>query len=149
MYICSLFPTPEASKLLQVVLDLLNAESSEKTQSAGPSGSSTSAETHPSAAGAKHRHANSKADAPSSSFSSMPNGNTKESEKRDYTPDQEAIVKRIRSCEVTEYYEIMTLKRDCTETDVKKAYRKVHLRRLLLRSPPSLTCLSARLAAAS
>ena len=46
---------------------------------------------------------------------------------REYTPEQAAVVKRIRKCKVTEYYEILGLKKDSDENDVKKAYRKVRL----------------------
>lgn len=46
------------------------------------------------------------------------------------------MVKRIRSCKVTEYYEIMSLKRDCEEAEVKKAYRKV----CVVESPPVGEC---------
>jgi DnaJ family protein B protein 12 len=46
-------------------------------------------------------------------------------EKRDYTPEQRDIVKRVRSCKVTDYYEILSVKKDCEEVEVKKAYRKV------------------------
>jgi preprotein translocase subunit Sec63 len=35
------------------------------------------------------------------------------------------VVKRVRACKVTEYYEILAVKRECDEADVKKAYRKV------------------------
>jgi hypothetical protein len=31
----------------------------------------------------------------------------------------------VRTCKVTEYYEILEVKRECEEADVKKAYRKV------------------------
>ncbi|EJD07708.1 DnaJ-domain-containing protein [Fomitiporia mediterranea MF3/22] len=125
----SLFPTPEATKLLQRIADLESEAPPETSSSAGPSGSTTSAETHPSASGTRHRHANANTDASTSSSQSIPNGNVggSKQEKRDYTPEQEAIVKRIRTCKVTEYYEIMSLKRDCTETEVKKAYRKLAL----------------------
>jgi hypothetical protein len=46
-------------------------------------------------------------------------------EKREYTPENLAVVKRVRTCKVTEYYEILALKTDCDEGEVKKAYRKV------------------------
>jgi DnaJ family protein B protein 12 len=46
-------------------------------------------------------------------------------EKRDYTPEQRDVVKRVRSCKVTDYYDILSVKKDCEEVEVKKAYRKV------------------------
>ncbi|KAF6761611.1 endoplasmic reticulum protein [Ephemerocybe angulata] len=46
---------------------------------------------------------------------------------REYTPEQHAVVKRVRACKVTEYYEILSVKKDCEEVDIKKAYRKLAL----------------------
>jgi len=36
-------------------------------------------------------------------------------------------VKRVRSCKVMAYYDILALKQDCQENDIKKAYRKLAL----------------------
>jgi DnaJ family protein B protein 12 len=47
--------------------------------------------------------------------------------KREYTQEQAALVKRIRSCKVTQYYEILSLEKDCPEVSIKKAYRKLAL----------------------
>jgi DnaJ homolog subfamily B member 12 len=108
----SLFETPAALKLLASINDAKE----------GPATASTSSATegHPSAAGVKHRHT-----APSSSGSTA-NGSAGGSEKkRDYTPEQHAVVKRVNACKVTAYYEILALEKDCEENDVKKAYRKV------------------------
>jgi hypothetical protein len=44
---------------------------------------------------------------------------------REYTAENLAVVERVRACKVTEYYEILAVKRECDEADVKKAYRKV------------------------
>lgn len=115
----TLSSTPEALKLLAQIDDL------EAAANAGPSSGSytSSTEAHPSASGAHHRHTNGSA----SSSKAAPNGTAGGSggEKREYTPDQVAIVKRVRACRVTEYYEILAVKRDCEEAEVKKAYRKV------------------------
>ena len=112
----NLFSTPEAEKLLESIdrRDASSSKPSASTSNAKPFSSST--ETHPSAAGANHRHT-----------ASTANGTAGGSggEKREYTPEQHAIVKRVRACKVTEYYEILSVKRDCEEGDVKKAYRKV------------------------
>jgi len=119
----ALFSTPEAVKLLELI-DFEASSSSSSASSAGASSSSASAttnptsftsatETHPSASGAKHRNAPSVAESAS------------KKEKREYTAENLAVVKRVRTCKVTEYYEILEVKRDCDEADVKKAYRKV------------------------
>src|SRR6266702_111139 len=122
----ALFSTPEAVKLLE----LIDSEASSSASSAGSSSSSpfdsapsepssfTSAtETHQSTSGTKHRHA------PSTAKASSQTSGTQE--KREYTAENLAVVKRVRACKVTEYYEIMAVKKDCDEADVKKAYRKV------------------------
>ncbi|KAJ3928546.1 MAG: hypothetical protein NXY57DRAFT_964441 [Lentinula lateritia] len=123
----SLFETPEAHKLLQ---SIDNAEAaSASSSSSGYSGSTSKAasssasgaEAHPSAAGATHRH--------TQSSSAQPNGTAggQGGKKREYTAEQHSMVKKIRACKITEYYEIMSLKRDCEEVEVKKAYRKLAL----------------------
>jgi len=112
----ALFATPEAEKLAQII-------ESEVSASAFTEGATkaTGAEKHPSAGGTHHRHPNGNA-----STSGSAEGSSSGSEKkREYTPDQLAVVKRVRTCKVTEYYEILELKKDCEEAEVKKAYRKV------------------------
>jgi len=123
----ALFSTPEAVKLLEAI----DSEASSSTSAGSSSSSSfgfapseassfTSAtESHPSTSGIKHRHA-----PPADKNPSQSNG-TKE--KREYTPENLAVVKRVRACKATEYYEILAVKKDCEEADVKKAYRKLAL----------------------
>lgn len=125
----SLFETPEAHKLLQSIDDAEAASaSSSSSGGSGFSGSSSNAgstsasgaEAHPSASGATHRH---------TASASQANGTAGGlgGKKREYTAEQHAVVKKIRACKVTEYYEIMSLKKDCEEVEIKKAYRKVWL----------------------
>lgn len=112
----SLFSTPEAEALLSKVTAKLALESKSE-----PSTSKASAtEEHPSSAGVKHRH----------TTASQSNGTAGGSggDKRDYTPEQGAVVKRVRACKATQYYEILAVKKDCEEAEVKKAYRKVRVR---------------------
>ncbi|OCH87519.1 DnaJ-domain-containing protein [Obba rivulosa] len=133
----SLFKTPEAEKLLGVVESEL-ASSPETSSTAGSSASTSSGETftssaeaHPSAAGARHRHAPSASDsgAEKKEKGKAANGSAGGAppKKRDYTPEQAEVVKRVRACKVTEYYEILSLKRECEEADIKRAYRKLAL----------------------
>lgn len=127
----NLFATPEGTKLLEIIKAEIAAEpsaSSSSSSSSGAAGSgsafTSSAEAHPSSSGTRHRHTESS----SQKANGSANGSAKpaqEERKRDYTPEQAALVKRIRACKVTEYYEIMSLKRDCEEVEIKKAYRKV------------------------
>ena len=121
----SLFETPEATKLLASINKAAAASNNDSTTSA----SNTTTEEHPSSAGMKHRHPQAKV-----------NGNGTAGgmggEKREYTSEQEAVVRRVRSCKVTEYYEILSVKKDCEEAEIKKAYRKV--------SPPVVVLVIAR-----
>jgi DnaJ family protein B protein 12 len=114
----NLFSTPEAVRLLE---SLVAAEAS-GSAGAGPStangsaqASSSSTETHPSASGAKQRNTGSA------------NGTAggMGGDKREFTAEQVNVVKRVKACKVTEYYEILSLKKDCEEAEIKKAYRKV------------------------
>lgn len=110
----SLFETAEASSLLASINAAPEAGSSASTST------STATEEHPSASGAKHRHPQSSNDTRSNGTAGGIGG-----EKREYTAEQHAVVKRVRSCKVTEYYEILAVKKDCDDVDIKKAYRKV------------------------
>lgn len=107
-----LYSTPEAQKLLDIVLE----EAKVDNKDAIPSSSSTGADVHPSASTTKQRTASTRADS-----------STTEQKKREYTPGQIKLVKRVQSCSITGYYEILEVKKDCDENDVKKAYRKVRL----------------------
>jgi DnaJ family protein B protein 12 len=112
----ALFSTPEATKLLSIIESELSSSSSnppnQQTQ-----GAASGAEAHASSSGARQRGA--------STPNSNPGG---EEKKRDYTPEQIAVVKRVRGCKITEYYEILAVKKDCEEAEIKKAYRKVRLK---------------------
>ena len=90
----------------------------------GPSASASTsaAETHPSAAGARQRHTQSTADGKATANGDASGAKTSQ---KSYTPENLAVVNRVRACKVTDYYEILSLKRDCEEAEVKKAYRKV------------------------
>ena len=117
-----LFTTPEAEKLAQIIDSEASASTSTST-SEGTEGATkaTGREQHPSSGGTHHRHANGNASRSGPAEGSSSGGE----KKREYTPDQLAVVKRVRACKITEYYEILELRKDCEEVDVKKAYRKV------------------------
>ncbi|KIM26207.1 hypothetical protein M408DRAFT_197372 [Serendipita vermifera MAFF 305830] len=88
----------------------------------------TGAEPFAGSEGIKHRHTQaSAASSATKPSAASTKGKGKDDDKRDYTPEQLAVVKRIRKCKVTQYYEIMSLEKDCEEADVKKAYRKLAL----------------------
>jgi len=117
----ALFATPEAEKLAQIIESEASASTSTSSTTTEEGTKTTGTEKHPSAGGTYHRHPNGNASTNGSAHGSS-SGSEK---KREYTPDQLAVVKRVRTCKVTEYYEILALKRDCEEVEVKKAYRKV------------------------
>ncbi|KAG8851693.1 hypothetical protein FRC20_001675 [Serendipita sp. 405] len=99
----------------------------DSTQPNGSAGHSTSSEPFAGREGMKHRTTHTQ-DAPSVGGSSAASkGKSRDDEKREYTPEQLAVVKRIRKCKATEYYEILSLQKDCEEAEVKKAYRKLAL----------------------
>lgn len=123
----ALFSTPEGTKFLEVIeAEIAAGPAASTSSSAGTSEAfSSSTETHPSSSGTRHRHTDSSSKVNGSANGSAKGGSDAGEKKREYTPEQAAVVKRIRTCKVTEYYEILSLKRDCEEADVKKAYRKV------------------------
>ena len=126
----NLFATPEAHKLLEIIeSETSSSEASSTASSSSSSSASTSsgAETHPSAAGTRHRHTTEANGKPNGFNETSKVPESQPEKKRDYTPEQAAVVKRIQSCKVTEYYEILSVKRDCEEVDIKKAYRKVRV----------------------
>lgn len=52
------------------------------------------------------------------------------SEGRAFTPEQKAAVIRVRKCSATAFYDILgleTVKATCTDSEIKKAYRKLSL----------------------
>ena len=120
----ALFATSEAQKLAQIIESEASASTSTSTSKGTEEATkATGTEKHPSAGGTHHRHPNGNA----SMNGSAERSSSRSEKKRDYTPDQLAVVKRVRTCKVTEYYEILALKKDCEEAEVKKAYRKVRV----------------------
>ncbi|KAG8908640.1 hypothetical protein FRB99_004928 [Tulasnella sp. 403] len=107
----ALYSTPSAVELLEKIK--AKEKDSDGSSEAGSSSTqnaarASGAEAHPSASGTSQRH---KHGPP----------------KRDFTPDQEKLVKRVRACKVTAYYEILDVKKECDAEDVKKAYKKLAL----------------------
>jgi DnaJ homolog subfamily B member 12 len=71
--------------------------------------------------------------AKASGSSAQSNGDAKHRQHHDgstgraYTVEQKAAVVRILRCGQTAYYEILGLEKDCGESDIRKAYKKMSL----------------------
>ncbi|KAF7308841.1 J domain-containing protein [Mycena kentingensis (nom. inval.)] len=113
----ALFETPAAVSLLATINSAEASAGQSNGNASASASASTGAEPHPSASGSKQRHA------PSANGTSGGMGG----DKREYTPEQKEVVRRVRACKVTEYYEILSVKRDCEDVEIKKAYRKLAL----------------------
>ncbi|CAG8567885.1 15280_t:CDS:2 [Acaulospora morrowiae] len=64
---------------------------------------------------------------PSKSPSSPSREHNQGRQTRDYTPEQAEAVKRIRSCDVNDYYAILSISKESSDAEIKKAYRKLAL----------------------
>lgn len=114
----SLYPTPDATQFLSTV------DKVERTANA-TSSSSTASST---------KASSSQADTSSSSTSSRPAQPARARStpvvdhkpvERDYTPEQAAAVKTIRSSG-GDFYKILGVSKTATDVEIKKAYRKVN-----------------------
>ena len=115
----ALFETPQA---LQLLASINASPSSSSGSTSGSTSTSSAAEEHPSAAGTKHRHPQRGAGVNGNGTAGGIGG-----EKREYTAEQGEVVRRVRACKPTDYYEILALKQGCDDGDIKKAYRKVNI----------------------
>ncbi|CAI2167353.1 5787_t:CDS:2 [Funneliformis geosporum] len=100
----NLFPTPEAQTFLKRV------ESRKTTQSPNESNNDRSASPPP---------------PPSPSSSSREHKQGRQT--REYTTEQAEAVKRIRACGVHDFYSILGISKEVSDSEVKKAYRKLAL----------------------
>ncbi|KAI1317263.1 hypothetical protein EDD11_008750 [Mortierella claussenii] len=124
----ALFPTPEATAFLHKVDQ---EESAGSSSGASSTPSSTKSSPNPGSASASAAGGGS-----SSSFSSRPNSvpprprSTPAPDhkpvEREYTPEQVAAVKKIRSSG-GDFYKVLGITKDATDSEIKKAYRKLAL----------------------
>ncbi|RAO64126.1 uncharacterized protein BHQ10_000138 [Talaromyces amestolkiae] len=62
-----------------------------------------------------------------SSGSARSREHTQGNQDRKYTPEQKAAVIRVRKCSPTAFYEILAVQKTATDSEIKKAYRKLSL----------------------
>ncbi|MBW0546716.1 hypothetical protein O181_086431 [Austropuccinia psidii MF-1] len=124
---CALYWSPEAAALVRALetgegpsTSASSANKDSGQASKAPDASSTSARptTANNAENLRSRNTHS-AQKTSSSQSSKPS--------LSYKPAQLELVKKIRKYKITQYYEILDLKRDCDDSQIKSAYRKLAL----------------------
>lgn len=111
--------SPEAAALLAKAEQLQRGGGSGNgTAASGSSTASTSATSAGQTSGSTSQRAG-KAKAETSGAAAGDGGGG------EYTSAQLAMVKRVKACRVTAYYEILELEKSCSDGQIKKAYRKV------------------------
>ncbi|GAQ78316.1 DnaJ heat shock family protein [Klebsormidium nitens] len=116
-----LYPSKRVADLLLKVAAA--SQAAENGASAGPSSS-----TGPQTRSASRPQANGHAAGPSTRQRTAASGDRTAQEEREAqaTPEMISLVARIKR--TTNYYEILEVSKECTEDDVKKAYRKLALK---------------------
>ncbi|KAF9199859.1 hypothetical protein BGZ49_009967, partial [Haplosporangium sp. Z 27] len=118
----SLFPTPEAKAFLAKVEQEESSPSSASSSSASFTSGSAS-RTSASASATSSARPSSAPPQPTRRSTSSTNHKPVE---RDYTPEQVAAVKKIRSSG-GDFYKVLGVAKDASDSDIKKAYRKLAL----------------------
>jgi DnaJ family protein B protein 12 len=115
---CALYWSPEAAALVKT---LETGEGPSTTTTQNPTATSTATNTSSSSSTATKRSTQPSTPKPSSSSK---NSNSEQTPPT-YKPAQLELVKKVRRHKITQYYEILELKREADESQVKSAYRKV------------------------
>ncbi|KAF9978356.1 hypothetical protein BGZ73_002739 [Actinomortierella ambigua] len=135
----SLFPTPEARAFLAKV-DQLEASTSTSSANGSPSQESASpsstSSSKPSASSSSSSGLHQRKTTTTTSSSSSTNANASASSsarktehkpvEREYTQEQAEAVKKVRACG-GDFYKVLGVKKDATDAEIKKAYRKLAL----------------------
>jgi DnaJ family protein B protein 12 len=112
---CALYWSPDAASLVKA----LETGEGPSTNNTNPTGSSSAT---PKSATAPTKRTN------QSSTPKLSSSNKNQESSQNppsYKPAQLELVKKVRRHKTTQYYEILELKRECDEAQIKSAYRKV------------------------
>jgi len=117
-----LFPTDRAKDLLATITNMSNGNgpsSEPDSPSSDQTDNNSNSSNHSSENGTRHRST-------SASRAKGESSEEKSNHEPVYTTVQLEAVKKIRKCK--DYYEILGLVKDCSDDDLKKAYRKLALK---------------------
>ncbi|KAF9914150.1 hypothetical protein BX616_008858 [Lobosporangium transversale] len=121
----SLFPTPQGEAFITKVAVAEESASASTTSASASGNASHRTNSSPATSGTGHSSAR-PTSSPLRSRSTPSTAHTHKPVERDYTPEQVAMVKTIRSSG-GDFYKVLGVKKDATDTEIKKAYRRLAL----------------------
>ncbi|XP_071508928.1 dnaJ homolog subfamily B member 12-like [Diadema antillarum] len=113
-----LYPSRKVEELIE---RMQNVSDSSESSDSGSQHSSSNEQSRPADSSPLRQRRNSASRQQAASGGTSSNGDAH----KDYTPEQQAAVRKIQQCK--NFYEILGVTKDCSEADVKKAYKKLAL----------------------